>query len=158
MFWHTCPTNHWILNYGGLYFLLNVGKYTRPPTVLQNSKWVLATQTKQYTVGNVGFFRNGKVVFCNSSLHTLINSDLAVLKIANQKNGPMGQTITQHVTNEPVCPTKALAHLVHHIKSNGGDDDTLLCSFYDSQTWGTVESKDIINTVRHSATSLKLEG
>ena len=38
------------------YFLLRVGEYTKPRTVLKDGKCVRATRTKQFVVGNVGFF------------------------------------------------------------------------------------------------------
>jgi len=72
------------------YFLLRVGEYTQPRYVQQNGKRVLATRTKQFTVGNVGFYKNGRVVSRSSALKTLLTCDIALLKITNQKNGRMG--------------------------------------------------------------------
>ena len=95
---------------------------------MQNGKRVPATRTKQFVVGNVSFFRIGKIIKRNSPLDKLLMADIAVLKITNQKNGQMGQTITQHATNDAHCPVKALAHIVHNILSAGGTDKTLLCA------------------------------
>ena len=38
------------------YFLLRVGEYTKPRTVVKDGKHVRATRTKQFVVGDVGFF------------------------------------------------------------------------------------------------------
>ena len=58
-------------------------------------------------------------------LTTLITADLATLKISNQKNGRMGQTITQNSTGSALFPINALAHIVHGILSKEGTYDTL---------------------------------
>ena len=138
------------------YFLLRVGEYTKPRTVTRNGITQPATRTVQFTVGNVGFFRNGKVVPRGSSLKQLLKADLAVLKITNQKNGRMGQTITQHATHEKACPIKALAQLVHHILAQGGSDNTLLCSYCKNKTWHMVESKHMVDCVRQTVMKLQL--
>ena len=44
------------------YFLLRVGEYTKPRFAVRNGKRVPATRTKQFVVGNVGFFKNGVVI------------------------------------------------------------------------------------------------
>ena len=41
----------------GFYFLLRVGEYTKPRTVVKDGKHVRATRTKQFVVGDVGFFK-----------------------------------------------------------------------------------------------------
>ena len=112
------------------YFLLHVGEYTKPRFAVQNGKRVPATRTKQFVVGNVGFFKNGVVIPRTSPRDVILTADLAVLKITNQKNGRMGQTITQHTSGTAACPVAALAHIVHDILSNGGNEDTLLCSVH----------------------------
>ena len=86
------------------YYLLRVGKYTRPQFTMQNGKRVPATRTKQFIIRNVGFFKDGKSVARTSPLEKLLTADIAVLKITNQKNRRMGQTITQHATNATHCP------------------------------------------------------
>ena len=76
------------------YYLLRVGEYTRPRFSMQNGKRVPAMQTKQFVIGNVGFFRNDKVIKRTYSLAKILTADLAVLN--NQKNSCMEHTITQH--------------------------------------------------------------
>ena len=139
------------------YFLLRVGEYTKPRTVLKNGVRVPATRTKQFVVGNVGFFKNGKVIPRRSSLKKLLSADIAVLKITNQKNGRMGQTITQHATGNAMCPSQSLARLVHHILSNGGTDNILLCAYFANDKWHTVESKAVVDMVRTTAKAMRLD-
>ena len=139
------------------YFLLRVGEYTQPKYTMRQGKKVPATRTRQFTVGNVGFFRNGRIVPRSSSLRTLLACDLVSLKITNQKNGRMGETIAQHAIDGNACPVKALARIVHHIKSNGGTDSTLICSFFDNNKWHSITSKDIVTAVRHTAKILNLQ-
>ena len=112
------------------YYLLRVGEYTTPKFITIRGKKVPATRTKQFTVGNVGFFKNGRIVKRSSSLKTLLSCDIATMKITNQKNGRMGQTISQHSTGTTMCPVRALAHLIHHIIAYRGDTSTLLCSYF----------------------------
>jgi hypothetical protein len=139
------------------YYLLRVGEYTLPRTVLKNGKRVHATRTRQFTVMNVGFFKNDKIVSRSSSLDTLLDCDSATLKITNQKNGRMGDTVHQQSVQGPRCPVKALARRVHHILQNGGDGNTLLCQVFVNGSWGSVTSNDILRQVRLAAKALKLE-
>ena len=108
------------------YFLLRVGEYTKPRFVVRNGKKVTAKRTKQFVVGNIEFSKDGVVIPRASPRDVLLTADLAVTKISNQKNGRMGQAIIQHLTETAACPVSALAHIVHSILSNGGEEDTLL--------------------------------
>ena len=80
------------------YYLLRVGEYTKPKFAVVNGKRVPMTRTRQFVVGNVGFFKEGKILKRDLPRTVLLSADLAVLKITNQKNGRVGQTITQHAT------------------------------------------------------------
>ena len=102
------------------YFPLRVREYTNPRTVVKDDKRVPAIRTKQFLVGNVSFLHNGVVITRTAPLATLLTADLATLKISNQKNGRMGQTITQHSTGSDLFPIKALEHIVHTILYEGG--------------------------------------
>ena len=139
------------------FYFLRVGEYTRPRFAVRNRKRVPATRTRQFVVGNVGFFKNGKVIKRTARLRDLLNADLAVLKITNQKNGRMGQTITQHATGGDHCPVKALAHIVYEILTTGGSDNTLLCSVKVGETWQDVTSQNVVTMVRQVARALNLQ-
>ena len=114
-------------------------------------------RTKQFSVGNVGFFKDGKVLSRTSPLSVLLTADAATLKISNQKNGRMGQTIHQRAIDTDVCPIKALAHRVHHILSNGGTTDSLICAVHMNNKIKHVTSKHIIEMLRLAAKSLELD-
>jgi hypothetical protein len=138
------------------YYLLRVGEYTKPRFVYRNGKKVSASRTKQFCVGNVGFFRKGKITPRTSPIETLLACDSATLKITNQKNGRMGDTIHQKAIDIDACPVKALAHRVHDILSNGDTNDSLLCSYKHNSKWHNITSAEIIKLVRASARQLNL--
>ena len=72
----------------------------------------------------------------------------------------MGDTVHHEAISppSPECPVKALAFRVHHILTNKGHDDTLLCSYTDENAeWHTVTSKDIVTAVRTATTTLQLQ-
>jgi hypothetical protein len=140
------------------YYLLRVGEYTNPRYIVHNGVKTQTTRTKQFLVQNVGFFKEGKIIPRTAPLEVLLSCDAATLKISNQKNGRMGDTIHQNSTGTPNCPIRALAYRVHHILSNGGKQDTLLCSFFNTTTnaWDCITSQDIITAVRAAARKLNL--
>ena len=140
------------------YYLLRVGEYTKPRMVTRGGKKVRATRTKQFTYNNVGFFKNGKVIPRKSPLSLLLTCDSATLKITNQKNGRMGETIHQQTTGSPNCPIRALALRINHInENNGASDDRLLCDYFDNGDWHSLQSTDIITLIRTTAKVLKLD-
>jgi hypothetical protein len=139
------------------YYLLRVGEYTNPRYVLRNGQKERSTRTKQFSVGNVGFFKDGKVLARTSPLDTLLTSDAATLKISNQKNGRMGETIHQKAIDLDACPIKALAFQVHHILSHGGSTDSLLCEYYTNDKRSSVTSKEIIALLCSAARMLQLQ-
>jgi hypothetical protein len=138
------------------YYLLRVGEYTQPRFVFRNGSKIRATRTKQFVVDNVGFFKEDRLLARSSSLEELLTATSATLKITNQKNGRMGETIHQQALASETCPVKALAYQTHHIISNGGTGETLLCSYFDDDTWHTVQSSDIVNAVRTATKLLNL--
>ena len=109
------------------YFLLRSGEYTKPRQVRQNGKWIRATRTKQFKVGDIGFWKDGKILTRHSTLEELSKADAATMKISNQKNGRTGQTI-HHESTGPTGAVAALARRVHHILSNGGIEANLICA------------------------------
>jgi hypothetical protein len=139
------------------YFLLRVGEYTQPKFVNQNGEKRRSTRTKQFSVGNVGFFKNSKLVPRTSSLAMLLSCDAATLKITNQKNGRMGETIHQEAVQNGCNPVAALAYRVHHILSNGGKSDSLLCEYFVNNECYNITSRAIITSVREAASVLRLQ-
>ena len=139
------------------YYLLRVGEYTNPRYITRGGRRVTSTRTKQFTVGNVGFFKDGKILERTSPINILLKADAATLKISNQKNGRMGETIHQRAIDKDACPIKALALRVHHILTNGGTTDSLLCEFYEDDKTGHISSKDMIVLLRAAAKTLQLQ-
>jgi hypothetical protein len=139
------------------YYLLRVGEYTQPRFVTLNGTKVRATRTKQFIVGNVGFFTGNTVLPRTSPLSMLLSASSATLKITNQKNGRMGDTIHQKAISGPNCPVVALATQVHHILCNGGTNDTLLCAYHYNNEWHTVHSSHIVHAVRTATKLLRLD-
>ena len=138
------------------YFLLRSGEYTKPRRVRRNGKWIRATRTKQFQVGDVGFWKDGKILPRHSDLQTLLSADAATMKISNQKNGRTGQTI-HHESTGPNGAVAALARRVHHILANGGTESKLICDTCTDKNWMSVESSHIVAIVRLAAKSLKLQ-
>jgi hypothetical protein len=140
------------------FFLLRVGEYTRPKTTTINGTQVSATRTKQFRVRNIGFFKNGRIVPRSSPLSVLLSCDSATMKITNQKNGRMGQTIHQEATGSPECPIRALAHRVHHILSSpGGSKNNYICDYYMESQWFSITSAEIVKLVQAATKQLQLD-
>jgi hypothetical protein len=141
------------------YFLLRVGEYTNPRFVTRNGLKVRASRTIQFSYMNIGFFKDGKVVHRRSPLAVLLTCDSATMKITNQKNGRMGDTIHHKCNGSAICPIKALAYRIHHINEHNSDPtvDKLLCSVFHNHQWETITSSDIVQGVRKAAKHLKLQ-
>ena len=140
------------------FYLLRVGEYTRPRTVLRNGKRIRATRTIQFHIKDIGFFKNNKILPRGSTLTQLLTADSATLKITNQKNGRMGQTIHHETTDSVFSPVKALARRVHHVLSNKGGLDNLICDVWspETTTWVPITPPEMLQTVRHAAHALDL--
>ena len=109
------------------YYLLRVGEYTKPKFITVEGKNVRATRTVQFSVENIGFFKDNKILPRSSKIKDLLTADSCTLKITNQKNGFMGETIHQNAINSEHCPVKATASRVHHILQHKGTPQNLIC-------------------------------
>ena len=140
------------------YYLLRVGEYTKPKFITVDGKLQRATRTVQFSVENIGFFKNGKILTRKSDLPTLLTAESCTLKITNQKNGFMGETIHQNAIPSPHCPVKALARRVHHILNHDGTQTNLLCDVWENKNdqWTSITSEDMIKAIREAVTSLHL--
>ena len=138
------------------YFLLRSGEYTKPRKVKRNGKMVRATRTVQFRVCDVGFWKDGRILSRNSPLEVLLTADSATMKISNQKNGRTGQTLHHETTGEKGA-VAALARRVHHILSNGGTDQQIICDVFQDSAWSSVQSSEIVAAVRAAAKALKLQ-
>ena len=141
------------------YYLLRVGEYTKPKIRLVNGQNKRLTRTIQFSIKNIGFFKDNKILPRRSKLSVLKTAESCTLKISNQKNGKMGETIHQYAIYKQSCPVQALAHRVHHVLSNGGTPDNLLCDVYNdkSKKWQQITSANMMKQVRTAVTTLQLE-
>jgi hypothetical protein len=112
----------------------------------------------QFTVGNIGFFKNGKILSRKSPLKELLKAAQCTLKITNQKNGRMGETISHEtVMDEQHGPVTATARRVHHILSNGGSDTNLISDYIDdSGNWKTITATEMRSGIRNCVQDLEL--
>lgn len=146
------------------FYLLRVGEYTitnNKPThkITSGHYQSSAKRTIQFHVKDVGFFVNNRILPRTSNLDQLLQAHEATLKITNQKNGRMGQTIHHHALPAlQHCPIKALARRIHHILSHGGNSNNLLCTYFEppSTTPQLITSKDMLIIVRTAVRTLKL--
>ena len=139
------------------YYLLRVGEYTQPRTVTLNGEKLRATRTVQFSVDDVGFWKDNKQLPKASPLDVLLTADSATLQISNQKNGRMGESIHQWAIDSELCPVKALARRIHHILKYGGSSDSLICDYFDDNgDVYTVTSQHIIKLVRTACKQLML--
>lgn len=148
------------------YYLLRVGEYTKPKYTTVNGRRKRTTRTKQFSIGNIGFFKgdtlmkvvddDGKLLM---SLGEMLEATSATLKITNQKNGRMGETIHHECTGNDTSPVKALARRVYQILRDGGSKDSLLCDYFDetSEQWESITADDIRKLVKNTVTKINLK-
>ena len=143
----------------GFYYLLRCGEYTAP-RYAQSCDGTLkrSTRTKQFMVGDVGFWKGISQLPSNSPLHIILQTDSSTLKIKNQKNGRMGQTIHPNLFASNICPYKAPACRIHHILTNSGSKESYICEYRVTcrDPFATVTPADLIIAIRFSVSALKL--
>ena len=117
-----------------------------------NRSQIQATRTVQFTVSSISFFKNGQIHARRLPLHLFLTADQCTLKITNKKNGRMGETISYETAkDEPNRPFQAVPQRVYHILSNGGNEDSLLSDYItDEESWDTITSAQMQNSVRQS--------
>jgi integrase len=92
-----------------------------------------------------------------SSFQTLQLAASATLTITNQKNGIKGQHIHHFALTQQYCPIKTLARRVHHILSNGGTPQDLLCTYFPTQQQKRYITSSCINKhIKQTAKALGL--
>ena len=138
------------------YYLFRNGEYTKPRKVKRNGKMVIATRTVQFPVYGIGFWKDNKILSRHLPLDMLIQADSATMKISNNKNGQTGQNLHQESTGANGAAA-SLAWRVHHILSNGGTKDQLMCNVYYKDVWVDIYTSEIVGAVRMAAKSLKLQ-
>ena len=71
----------------------------------------------------------------------------------------MGETIHQYATNNKHCPVRACAQRVHHILTNNGSTNNLICDVFDklNNQWVQVTPAHMIKGIRDAVKELKLD-
>ena len=130
------------------YYLLRSGECTKPKFRAKKGKRRKATRTVQFRVKDVYFFDGCfSIKKIKMTLKELLCATTVTLRMHAQKNGRMEYCIMQEAI--PNGPTQALVRRVHHILSNGGNGDSLLCKFCQPEgTWDCVQSSDVVRQMR----------
>ena len=140
------------------YYLLRCGEYTAPRYVKRKDGTTRrATRTKQFCIGDVGFWKDGKILPRSSPLPVLLEAQSATLKITNQKNGRMGQTIHHETFASELSPVRSLARRVFHVLSHRGTDKSFLCEYWKDTAMHSVTPTDLISSIRLSVVVLGLD-
>eukprot|EP00957_Ditylum_brightwellii_P101085 7704167-Ditylum_brightwellii.AAC.1 len=137
-------------------FLLRVVKYTLPRKVKRNGKWKRVARTVQFQLNNVGFYKEGHLLPRDAPLNVLLQANAVTLKITNQKNGYMGQTIYLPTIDKEHSPVKVLARRVHHILRNRGIDEDLICMFESNGKLVAVTPTAMIKQLQEAVKALQL--
>lgn len=125
------------------YYLLRVGEYT----VTGRSD----TLTQQFRLQDVTFRSGARIIPQTAPLEALRQATSATLTINNQKNGVRNQAISHDASSDPTNPIAQLADLVHHIRSHGGTDDDLLCTYFNEYGQKCLVTDGRINTAIRKA-------
>ena len=140
----------------GFYYLLRIGEYT---TKTRRKK---KTRTRQFRAKDVTFFKRnvrGDMIAMSkqASDSELMMADAATLRISNQKNGHAGACVHHSAIpgNSGICPIRALARRVIHIRLHTRSDNAFLCSYWDDVGRGDVTDNNIRFAVKFAATSLR---
>jgi hypothetical protein len=77
--------------------------------------------------------------------------------ISNQKNGVRSNQLHHEANGTLFCPVGALARQVHHILGNGGNEDSVLSTYFDEQGEAVfLQGDNIVKAVRLAITALHL--
>jgi hypothetical protein len=103
-------------------------------------------RTKQLTLGNVAFFKDGKVLHHTAQASLLHHADSVSITFETQKNERKFDTITQWRTSHNVlCPVKQWAAIVTRISSyEGTNNSTPVSTVLRHNTLDNITAKEII--------------
>ena len=140
------------------YFLLRIGEYT---TKTRRKK---KTRTRQFREQDVTFFTKNKrgdmlALPRTASDESILNADAATMRISNQKNGSAGACVHHTAITDAglLCPIKALARRVIHIRAHTNKKNAFLCSYWDDIGRADVTDSNIRYAVKFAAKMLKYE-
>lgn len=93
-----------------------------------------------------------------SPLKENLIADLAAMKISNQKNGRMGQTLHQREESSTGtnldAVTGLLARQVHHVLSlGGGNESNLISDVYLQDKWTSITGSNMVTSIRKNTST-----
>ena len=108
---------------------------------------------------DVQLFLGAKLLdLATASVARLLAATCAMLEFTDQKNSNRGEKITQCDSGHPVASaTKAIAHQVLHLRSNGAAPDTPLCAYKHGARWYLVTPPMLTNLLRQAASRVGKE-
>lgn len=136
------------------YYLLRVGEYT-----VKHSR-NHTKQTVQFRFRDVTFFKKdqrGRLRQLSRLApdHDILTANSATLKLDNQKNGWKGVCINQQTNGEHIlCPVRALARRVLHIRQHAFSLDTFLSTFVANGRQFNVTDNDMRKSLKMAALHL----
>ena len=75
------------------------------------------------------------------------------LTFTTQKNGVRGEVVNHGTSGDPLlCPVRAIARRVLHLRAHNAAPDTILASYYVGTRVSKVIAADVTATLRHAAT------
>ena len=142
--------------------ILNTSVKNMTKNCLAKTRRKKKTRTRQFRAKDVTFFKRnvwGDMIAMSkqASDSELMMADAATLRISNQKNGHAGACVHHSAIpgNSGICPIRALARRVIHIRLHTRSDNAFLCSYWDDVGRGDVTDNNIRFAVKFAATSLR---
>ena len=141
------------------YYLLRIGEYTLKNRKAKGKKNV--KRTVQFKYEDVSFFhRDQKGVLRqlprDSPDELIMTAESAALKLDNQKNGWKAACIHQETNGEEMmCPVRALARRVIHLRKGGASNKTLICTVFDEGEEKYVCAAHITQALKAAAFALQ---
>ena len=119
-----------------------------------------SSRSEAFRLEDITFTIRGTAMLATAaSLNEVNISDItyATLMFTDQKNAVRGEQVGHWATGDPtLCPCKALARIVMHIRSRPVSNDTPICTYHANDgTQRTVKATHITNALRHAADRLK---
>ncbi|KAL7458421.1 hypothetical protein ACHAWC_009998 [Mediolabrus comicus] len=141
------------------YYLLRVGEYA-----VKSGRKKKEKQTQQFKVRDVTFFKRNnrgqlRQVPRHAQASELLSADSATLKLDNQKNGWKGVCVHHEANGDAyLCPVRALARRVVHIRQNTTDDSTFLSAYFINGVRYDINNKQVSEALKRAAAALDYPG
>ena len=127
------------------FYLLRPGEYTASPSDTQPFDF----RSVQLFVGH----RSLNLLFAPEA--ELLEARFATLTFDQQKNGVRGEVIGLGCSSDPyLCPVKALARRIVHLRTHQALPTTPLAMVHHSQRWRPIKPADLTSTLRNHVTIL----